>query len=129
MQFSTPLRNARANLIESMIGPSPVLDIFDTAAPANTTDPDPGTLLCSMNLPSTWESTATTGSIALAGTWSGVAVATGAPLSFRIKDSSAVVWAQGTCSIGAGGDLVFDGSIYTGQTVVVDTFGITEGNA
>ncbi len=135
VQFATTLRNSRADLIESTIGTSPKLYIYSGAKPTNVSDNDPSGLLVMLTLPSDWESSASSGAKALAGTWSGTATGTGTPASYRIKDSSGTssantgtTYIQGTCGVGSG-DLSLDGTITSGQTVNIGTYGITEGNA
>lgn len=131
LQQSVTVRNARLDAIETAIGVSAVLKIFTGAVPANCAAADPAGLLVTITLPSDWMAAAASGTKAKSGTWSGTASAgAGAtPQSFRIYDSGgSVCHMQGTCGIGSG-DLSVDGTITSGQTVTVNTFGITAGNA
>ena len=137
LKFSTRVRNARGNAIESTVGNAPTLFIRSGAAPANITDADSGTLLCTMALPSDWLEAAAAGVTAKKGTWTGtgsVAAGAGTPAGhFRIKDAGSPTSTdlQGTCTAGGGGgDMTLDNnSIANGQTVNVATFAVTEGNA
>ena len=137
LKFSTRVRNARGNAIEATIGGAPQLFICSGAAPANITDADSGTLLCTMTLPADWLEAAAAAVTAKKGAWTGTgSVAAGAGTAaghFRIKDAASPTSTdmQGTCTAaGGGGDMTLDNnSIATGQTVTVATFAVTEGNA
>jgi hypothetical protein len=52
MQFSTLLRAAQADLIESLLGTAPKLQYFDGTKPALTTTADAGTKIVDIALPS-----------------------------------------------------------------------------
>jgi hypothetical protein len=132
-QFSTTVRNARLDAIETAIGTAPILKIRTGAAPANCGTADSGTVLATLTLPSDWLANASSGSKAKSGTWEdSSADATGTAAHFRIYDSGGT-----TCHIqgdvtatGGGGALTLDNtSIATGQDVVITSFTITDGNA
>jgi len=131
-QFSTTVRNAELDQIETTISTSPILKIFSGAEPANCAAADPSGTLVTMTLPSDWMNNASGGIKTLLGTWSANASATGTAASFRIYDSGGV-----TCHIqgnvtatGGGGDMTLDNtSIASGQQVTVTTFTLTAGNA
>jgi hypothetical protein len=136
VKFSTGVRNARLDQIETTIGTSPKLQIFSGAAPANCAAADSGTLLCEITLPADYLAAAASGSKAKSGTWSGTGHANaGAGTNaghFRIKDSAGTTChVQGTISgVGGGGDMELDNvSIAQNQTVTVNTFTLTDGNA
>ena len=129
------LRSARVDAIETFGGASCALKVFTGAAPAATTDANSGTDLVTMNLPASWMAAASAGVAAKDGTWSGTAGAGAAdtPGHFRIYNSQATMDGttcilQGSCAIGSG-DISFDGTITSGQTVTIATFGLTDGNA
>lgn len=104
MKASVTLRNAWLDAIETTIGTSPKLEIRTGSAPANAAAADSGTLLVEMTLPSDWLAAASSGAKELAGSWSGVAVATGAPGHWRIKDSAgSTTHLQGSCTANDGG--------------------------
>ena len=132
IQLSTTVRNARLDQIETTIGVTPLLDIRTGAQPANCAAADAGTELEHMTLPSDWLAAAASGSKAKAGTWTGTADAAGTAAHFRIKDST-----DTTCHIqgsitgtGGGGDMELDNtSIAISQTITVNTFTLTDGNA
>lgn len=125
-QYSTTVRNAKLDTVESTIGTSAVLKIFSGAEPANCAAADPAGLLATINLPSDWMANAAAGSKAKSGTWSVAASGTGTAASWRIYDSGVVA-----CHIqGNVADMVFDNtSITAGQTVTVTGFTITAGNS
>ena len=132
-QFSTTVRNARLDAIETAIGTSAILKIRTGAAPANCGTADSGTVLATLNLPSDYMANAASGSKAKSGTWEDTSAdATGTAGHFRIYDSGGT-----TCHIqgdvtatGGGGALTLDNtSIATGQDVVITSFTITDGNA
>lgn len=136
LQFGTTLRNNQLDQIESTTGVSARLQLRSGAAPANCAAADTGTLLVEMTLPSDWMAAASAGSKAKSGVWSGtgLAGAGGGTVAghFRIKDSAGTVThMQGTVTIsGGGGDMTLDNpNIATGQTVTVNTFTVTAGNA
>jgi hypothetical protein len=124
IQFSTTVRNAMLDAVETAIGTAPLLQLWSGAQPANCAAADAGTKLVEMILPSDWMAAASSGSKAKSGSYSAVAVA-GSPtvaVHFRIKESTGTTchW-QGSVGIGTG-DLQLDNtSIATGQTVSIPT--------
>lgn len=132
LQFGTTLRNARLDSIESTIGTAPILEIRTGAPPANCAAADSGSVLATITLPSDWLAAASGGSKAKSGTWTNTASGTGTAEHWRIKDSGgSVCHAQGTITAtGGGGDMTLDNtSIASGQSVTVNTFTVTDGNA
>lgn len=131
IQYSVSVVNARLDAVESTTGTSAVLRVYTGAAPANCGTAASGTQLVSMTLPSDWMAAASSGTKAKAGTWSGTAGAGSAatPGYFRIYDSTATTChVQGSAGIGSG-DMSFDGSITSGQTVTVSSATLTGGGA
>lgn len=112
LQFSTAVRNAWLNNMESTIGVSAVLQIFSGAPPANAAAADSGTLLAEIQLDSDW----------LAAAGSGAASVQAVPVSdlnanaagtaghFRLKESTkTTTHLQGTVTVtGGGGDMTID---------------------
>jgi hypothetical protein len=129
MQYSTTVRNAKLDAIETAIGASAVLKIFDGAKPANCAAPDAGTVLSTLNLPADWMADAAGGSKAKSGTWQDTAADnTGDAAYFRIYDSEGVCHIQGTCAL-ADADMILDSIEFTaGQKFTVVTFQITDNN-
>lgn len=131
LQFSGSVRDAQNDSIESTIGTTPHLHVFTGAQPANCAAADSGTDLVDITLPSDWMAASSGGVKAKSGTWSGTASAgAGAtPGHFRIKETTnTTTHMQGSAAIGSG-DMNFDGTITSGQTVTISTFSITAGGA
>lgn len=131
VQLSTSVRNARLDTLESTIGTSAILKIRTGAQPADCAAADSGTVLATFNLPSDWMAAASSGSKAKSGTWQdSSADATGTAAHFRIYDSGgSTCHVQGSVGQGSG-DLSLDNTaIVAGQTVTINTFTITDGNA
>lgn len=130
IQFSDTLRNNRLDQFESTLGASAKLQIRSGAAPANCAAADSGTLLCEISLPSDWMAAASGGSKAKSGTWQGTAVAAGTAGHFRVKDNAGTTThMQGSCGQGSGDMSLDNTNIANGQTVTVNTFTLTDGNA
>ncbi len=135
LQFSVAVRNAEMDAIESTIGTSAVLVIYDltAGAPANCAAAITATTLASMALPSDWMGAANAGAKALAGSWTdSSANAAGTADFFRLFASDGTTCgAQGTVTAtGAGGDMTLDNTnIAAGQAVTVTGFTLTAAGA
>jgi hypothetical protein len=130
-QFSTGVRNAAADAVETAIGASPTLELRSGSVPASCAAADSGTLLASMALPAEWLAAASAGAKALAGTWADLAAdAAGTAGHFRIK-AGATCHVQGSVTAtGGGGDMTLDNpDLAVGQEVTVTAFTITVGGA
>lgn len=129
LQFSTSLRNAWLDLIESHVGVSAVLKIRTSAAPANVGTADSGTVLASLPLPSDYMAAASGGTKALSGTWEDTSAdAGGTPGHWRLYASDGTTChLQGTVTLtGGGGDLTLDSMTVTaGQRVSVTSWTLT----
>ncbi len=127
LQFLTALRNTWLDAIETAAGTAAILWVATGSPPADCATADSGTTLIALSLPSDWMAAASGGTKAKSGTWSGTLSGGSAstPGHFRIKDSGATtVFMQGTCGVGSG-DLSFDGTFTSGQTMTISTFTIT----
>lgn len=132
IQFSSNVRNARLDQIETTVGTSALLKFFTGSPPADCATASSGSLLATLTLPSDWMAAASGGSKALAGTWTGTGSAGGNAGYFRIfNNGDTVCHMQGTVTAtGGGGDMTLDNiSIANGQTINVTTFTLTDGNA
>lgn len=133
MQYSTTVRNARLDTVESTIGTSAILKIRTGAAPANCAAADTGTVVSTVNLPSDWMAAASGGTKAKSGTWEDTSAdATGTAAHFRIYDSGgSTCHIQGTVTVtGGGGDMTVDNTSFAaGQDFIVTAFTLTAGNA
>lgn len=132
VKLATLTRNARLDAIETEVGTAPILKLRTGTPPADCGTADSGTVLCSMTLPSDWLNSAGSGQITKNGTWSGTASGGGGTIGhFRIYvgPGGTVCKIQGTCGQGSG-DMSLDNTVVAdGQTVTVNTFTLTDGNA
>lgn len=131
LQYSTTLRNAQLDAIETAIGAAAILKIRSGAAPANVAAADSGTVLATFSLPSDWMAAAASGSKAKSGTWEdSSADATGTAAHFRVYASDGTTChVQGTVGT-SGADMIIDNtSINAGQVVTISSFTITAGNS
>lgn len=124
-QYGVLTRNAKLNAVATQLGATATLKIFSGAEAANCAAADPSGVLATITLPASPFAAASAGVMAKAGTWSVAASGAGTAASWRIYDSSAVCQVQGNTT-----DMTFDNtSIASGQTVTVNTFSLTAGNA
>jgi len=135
IQLRDTIRNGRLNAIETVGGASCSLRVYTLTQPSDVTQANSGTLLVTINLPADWLGDAAAGAKAIAGSWSGTASggAAATPGHFRIYNSQATMDGttciiQGSSGIGSG-DISFNGTITSGQTVSVSAFTLTDGNA
>jgi hypothetical protein len=133
VQYSTTVRNARLDALESAIGVSAILKIRTGAPPVNCAAADSGSVLATVNLPADWMAAASGGSKSKSGTWQDLSAdAAGSAGHFRIYDSGgATCHMQGTATItGGGGDMILDNTNFAvGQVFTVVNFALTAGNA
>jgi hypothetical protein len=129
-KFSTAVRNAAIDAVETTIGTAPTLTIRTGSEPATANDAATGTVLVTMTLPSDWMTAASSGSKSLSGTWQDASAdATGTAGYFRITGSGGVIQGNVTAT-GGGGDMTIDNvSIAAGQQVTVTSFTLTAGGA
>lgn len=132
LKYSTAVKNAKLDAIESTVGASAIMKIRTGAAPTNVSDADSGTVLATINLPADWMAAAASGSKAKSGTWSDASAdASGTAGHFRIYASDGTTQhIQGTITAtGGGGDLTLDNtSIAAGQQVDVSSFSLASAN-
>jgi hypothetical protein len=128
MQFSTTLRNACLDVIETTVGTAAKLNVYTGTGPG-VANAATGTLLVSLTLPSDWMASATGGTKSLTGTWqNSSASANGVPGYFRILDSTGTtVYVEGTAAVGSG-ELNFAANIAQAFSVTVTSFTLTGGN-
>lgn len=128
LQYSTAIRNAQLDAVESTVGTAPTLEIRTGAPPTNCAAADSGTLLVSITLPSDWMANASGGSKAKSGTWTGTASAAGTAGHFRLKQG-ATCHVQGTVGTSGADMTITNTSLASGDEVTVNTFTLTAGNA
>ncbi len=134
VNFSTAVRNAQLDAIETAIGASPILKVRSGAKPTGGTgDADAGTVLSTVNLPADWMAAAAAGQKVKSGTWEDLSAdAAGTAGHFRIYASDGVTChAQGTITAtNGGGDMELINTVLAaGQKFTVDGFTLTAGNA
>lgn len=132
IQLGVTTRNARLDAIETAVSTAPKLRIYSGSAPADCAAAATGTVLVDGTCPSDWMAAASAGSKAKSGTWSFTGAANGSPGYFRVWNNGLTVChIQGTVTVtGGGGDLTLDSvPISSGQSVVINTFTLTDGNA
>ena len=94
-QYSTTLRDAWLDTYESTIGTSPKLRVCTGSPPATCATAQSGTQLAELTLPSDWMGAPSSGTSALAGTWSGTVSTSGTAGYYRILSSGGTVHEQG----------------------------------
>lgn len=133
LQYSTTVRNAKLDAVETAIGTSAILKIRTGAQPANCAAADSGTVLATLNLPSDWMAAASGGTKDKSGTWNdSSADASGTAAHFRLYASDGVTChAQGSVTVTAGGgDMTLDSVLFTaGQGFTITSFTLTAGNS
>jgi len=133
IKLSVAVRNARLDAIETTVGTSAVMKIFDGTAPANCATADAGTVLATLALPSDWLAAASSGSKAKAGDWEDTSADnTGTAQYFRVYASDGTTCGiQGTVTAtGGGGDMTVDNTSFAAtQAFTVTGFTLTDGNA
>lgn len=88
LEITDDVKNAMLDQIETIIGSSAILKIRTGSPPVSITDADTGTVLATLNLPSDWLSSASSGEIEKLGTWEDLTPdTTGVAGHFRIYES------------------------------------------
>ena len=135
IQLSVTVRNARLDAIETAVGTSAVLKIYNltAGAPADCAAAITGDVLATCSLPSDWMAAASSGSKAKSGTWEDASAdAAGDADFFRLFASDGTTChMQGTVTAtGGGGDLTVDNVTFAiGQAFSITAFTLTEANA
>lgn len=131
LQYSTTVRNAKLDAVETAIGTAPVMRIYSGSAPANPAAAATGTLLAEITMPSDWMAAAASGSKAMSGSWQDLSAdASGTPGYFRIWNSGVTTChVQGTAGT-TGTDMILStGTLTAGQSFSVTGFTIADNNA
>ena len=134
IKLSDASRNGRINAIETdlVTGGIPKLIIYKGSDPLfNATAASiAADVLVTISTADTDMMNAASAGVATkeASAWSATATGTGTPTFFRFyKFDGTTNTIQGTAAVGSG-DMNFDGSITSGQTVTINTFTLTDGN-
>lgn len=129
VQFSSTVRNAMLDAIETAMGVSAKLQIYSGAQPANCATAASGTKLVEYALASDWAAAAASGSKALSSLpLSTTTLAAGTAGYYRFVDSAGTTChEQGSVTLSAGGgDMTIDNTTFTsGQIVQVTGFSKT----
>jgi hypothetical protein len=130
IQLSVAARNARLDAIEVTAGTAAKLALFTGAVPANCAASDAAGEVARITCPSDWLAAASSGSKAIAGSWTVAASGSGTAISFRVYASDGTTChIQGTVGTTAT-DLVLDNNVIAaGQTVTITTFTLTDANS
>ena len=133
LTYSTAIRNARLDAVESTIGTSAKLIVRTGAPPASVGDASTGTILATVSLPSDWMAAASGGTKSMSGTWEDTSADnTGTAGHFEITatDGTTVGMRGTVTATGGGGDMtVSNTSFASGQDFIVTSFTLTAGNA
>jgi hypothetical protein len=126
-RLNTAARNRQADSIGDDLN-SGTFKLYTGSQPASGDDTASGTLLVTVNLPADAFAAAASGVAAKSGTWSGVAAASGDAGWGRFENSGATRnYDISVTATGGGGDLELDDiEIVSGQTVLINTFSITQ---
>lgn len=130
LQYSTTLRNARLDAIETIAGTSPILEIRTGSVPSDCAQARTGTVLATVTLPSDWMAAASGGSKAMSGSWvDSAADNTGTAGYFTLyKSDGTTVVMQGTVGMSGADLIVQNTSFVAGQRFEVTAFTITDGS-
>lgn len=135
IQLNVATRNARLDTIESTNGTSCALEIRSGTVPATCATASSGTILATINLPSDWLAAATSGTKAIAGSWTDASADnSGTAAHFRIYNSQATkdgttCFMQGNVAA-SGSDMNVDSVTFTAaQSFTVTAFTLTDANS
>lgn len=134
LQFSTTLRDdmmstnsAITEVWNTVLGASASLTLYTGSLPANCAASATGTLLATVALSSSVFGVASAGAMTMNGLPLSATAGAGSastPGYFRLVDGSATCHVQGSSGISSG-DLSFNGTITSGQTVDITGFTVT----
>ncbi len=129
LQFSTTVRNNLLDGIETSMGTSAVVKIFDGTKPADCGTANAGTVIATLSLSSDYMAAASGGTKAKSGTWQDASAdATGTAQYFRIYASDGTTChMQGSVTLTAGGgDMTVDNtSFVAAQSFTITAFTLT----
>lgn len=133
LQFSSTVRNNMLDAIETTVGLTPILRVYDGALPVDAAAAAAGTVLAEITMPSDWLAAATGGTKTKSGTWQDLSAnADGTAAYFRIYDSTATTChLQGVVTpTGGGGDLTVNSTNFRiTQQFTISSFILVAGNA
>lgn len=128
-QWSVDVRDAWIAATETVIGPTPVIKIRTGAVPGHCSDPDSGTVLATIVLPSDWLSAPSAGAADKLGVWQDISAdASGTMGHFRMYAADGVTCKlQGNITTSSGGGVmqVSNLSIVSGASFTINSFSVT----
>lgn len=132
LQYSTGVRNAMLNALESTAGTSAILKLWSGTKPANcaASDAGDGDVLAEWSLASDWMDAASGGQKAFSNLplEEDAALATGTATHFRLYDSGGTTchWQGTVTEAGGGGDAIINNdAVETGQPVSITVATLT----
>lgn len=128
--LSEAIRNARLDVVDSIIGPSGIVKILAGDVPASTTIADTGTVLATLQLENQWMLAATGGIKANTGVWAdSSADATGTATYFRLYALDGTTCGmQGSVGVSGADMIVLTTSFIATQPFTITSFILTDGN-
>lgn len=121
---NTALRNSIMNHIGGLFN-NGTLEIRTGSQPASANDPATGTLLCTIDIPNPAFNAASGGAITKAGTWSGIASATGVAGWARMKNSAGTLVRDFSVAETSADLIISDENITSGAAVTVTALTLT----
>lgn len=109
MKISEGIKNGRADITQTAIGPAPTLELLDSY----------GEVICYGSLPTTWLTKAEGGTVTKSGVWEMEAQREAKPSSYRI-------FGGGEEISGPMSQMAVKSPIKQGQTVVIEHFTLSE---
>lgn len=129
LQFSTAVRNALLDVIETTIGTGAIIKLRTGAAPATCATADSGTVVATITCPSDWMAAASGGTKAKSGTFEDLSADNaGTVAHFRVYASDGTTCGmQGTVTAtGGGGDMTIDNPVVAAaQQITITGFTLT----
>lgn len=128
--LSEPIRNARLDVIDTIIGPSGILKILTGDVPLSTDIADTGVTLATVNLESGWMLAASGGIKYFNGTWAdSSADNSGTASYFRLYSVDGVTCGmQGTVGTSFADMIVLTTSFVATQPFTITSFTLVDGN-
>lgn len=130
ISLSETIRNARLDVIETIVGVSGILKIRSGTVPLSADSVDDGDELAIINLPSDWMQPSVGGVKAKSGDWTDASAdMTGTATYFRLYAADGVTCGmQGTVGTSSADMIVLTTSFVATQPFTITSFTLTDGN-